>query len=77
MKVRTTVLCLPVADADKTLGFYQSVFGFSEAQIEDDMIALEFPNLSLFLMGKSAFEEYSLKAKRPALFCRLGWASQS
>lgn len=67
MKIRTTVLCLPVSDVHKSLGFYQSVFGFSEAQIEDGMITLEFPNLSLFLMSVPAFEEYSLKAKRPAL----------
>ena len=67
MKIKTTVLCLPVANLDRTLVFYQEVFGLPEAQIEDEMIAFELPNLSLFLMSKESYESYTTKAKRSAL----------
>jgi catechol 2,3-dioxygenase-like lactoylglutathione lyase family enzyme len=46
MKIRTTILCLPVTDLQKTLDFYQGVFGFGNAQIDGGMITLELPNLS-------------------------------
>lgn len=67
MKIKTTVLCLPVTDLQKTLGFYQEVFGFSDAQTEDGILALELPNLSLFLMEKESYESYTKKANRAAL----------
>ena len=67
MKVKTTVLCLPVSDLRKTLHFYKGVFGFGDAAIDGDMIALELPNLSLFLMTKESYESYTRKAKRDAL----------
>lgn len=65
-KIRTTVLCLPVNDPARTLAFYRNVFGYREAEIEEGIIALELPNLSLFLMEKDAFETYSRKAGRGA-----------
>lgn len=68
MKIRTTVVCLPVRDIDKTLAFYQNALGFSDAQVEEGMITLELPNLSLFLMEKSAFETYTKKVGRNAQF---------
>lgn len=68
MDIRTTVVCLPVSNTDKTLSFYQNVFGLPDITIEEDMIALELPNLSLFLMAKDAFEMYSKKAGRLAQF---------
>jgi predicted lactoylglutathione lyase len=52
----------------KTLTFYREALGFSDAQIEEGIIALELPNLSLFLMDKDAFEIYSKKARRRAQF---------
>jgi predicted lactoylglutathione lyase len=67
MKIKTTVLCLPVTELEKTLGFYKGVFGFSDAKIEEGIIALEFPNLSIFLMEKASYESYSAKAGRAAL----------
>lgn len=67
-EIRTTVVCLPVRDTEKTLAFYKNTFGFSDAQVEEGIIALELPNLSLFLMGKDAFETYSKKAGRGAQF---------
>ncbi|WP_143197369.1 VOC family protein [Chitinophaga niabensis] len=53
---------------DKTLAFYQNAFLISDIQIEDGIIMLEFPKLSLFLMKKDAFEAYSKKAGRGAQF---------
>jgi uncharacterized protein len=67
MKIRTTVLCLPVSNLEKTLDFYKAVFGMNDARIEEGMITLEFPNLSLFLMGRKEYEAYSKKAHRDAL----------
>ena len=68
MKIRTTVVCLPVRNLDKTLAFYQSALGFSDAQVDEGIIVLELPNLSLFLMEKGAFETYTKKAGRDAQF---------
>lgn len=67
MKIKTTVLCLPVTDLQKALGFYKGVFGFSDAKIEEGILSLEFPNMSLFLMEKESFESYTNKANRAAL----------
>lgn len=67
MKIKGTVLCLPVTDLQQTLDFYKEVFGFRDAQIDGDMIALELPNLSLFLMTKDSYEAYTKKANRDAL----------
>jgi hypothetical protein len=64
MKIKTTVLCLPVSDPDRTLTFYRNVFGYPDAEIEDGIILLELPHLSLFLMEGGAFESYSRKARR-------------
>lgn len=68
MKIKTTVLCLPVTDVQKALIFYREVFGFSDAKIEEGILTLEFPNLSLFIMEKNAYEAYAHEAKREAFF---------
>ncbi|MFN3497618.1 MAG: VOC family protein [Pannonibacter indicus] len=68
VKIRTTVLCLPVSDPGRSLAFYQNVFGYRDAAIEDGIIALELPSLSLFLMERTAFEAYSRKAGRGVQF---------
>lgn len=68
MKIKTTVLCLPVNDLQKTLVFYKGVFGFPDVKIEESILALEFPNMSLFLMEQESFESYTKKANRAALF---------
>ena len=67
MKIRTTILCLPITDLQRTLDFYREVFGFGDARIDGGMIALELPNLSLFLMERESYESYSRKANRDAL----------
>ncbi|OJU74760.1 MAG: hypothetical protein BGO09_08395 [Bacteroidetes bacterium 47-18] len=68
MKIRTTVVCLPIRNIEKTLLFYKDALGFSDANIDEGMIVLELPNLSLFLMEKDAFEAYTQKAGREAQF---------
>lgn len=68
MKIKTTVLCLPVTDLEQALNFYREVFGLPEAKIEEGILALELPNLTLFIMEKNAYEVYAHKAKREALF---------
>ncbi len=68
MNIRTTVVCLPVRNPDKTLLFYQNVFGFSDIQMDEGIITLELPNLSLFFMKKDSFESYTKKIGRKAQF---------
>jgi predicted lactoylglutathione lyase len=68
MKIRTTVVCLPVRNLEKTLAFYQNALGFSDAQVDEGIITLELPNLSLFLMEKDIFERYTKKVGRDAQF---------
>jgi len=52
---------MPVQQLDKTLSFYKNVFGLPDLQVEEGMITVELPNLSLFLMEKGDFESYSKK----------------
>ena len=68
MKIRTTVVCVPVSNIDTTLAFYKNALGFSDAQIDGGIITLELPNLSLFLMEKDTFETYTKKVGREAQF---------
>lgn len=68
ISIKTTIVCLPIHNLDETLAFYKNALGFSDAQIDEGMITLELPNLSLFLMEKDAFETYSKKAGRGAQF---------
>jgi len=68
MNIRTTVVCLPINNPDKTLTFYKNVFGLNDIQVEEGMITVELPNLSLFLMETNAFEIYSRKAGRGVQF---------
>ena len=68
MNIRTTIVCLPIQNLDNTLMFYKNVFSLPDIQIEEGMITVELPNLSLFLMGMNAFEIYSRKAGRGVQF---------
>ncbi len=68
MKIKTSVLCLPVIDLQKALLFYKGVFGFRDAKIEEGILSLEFPNLSLFIMERGGYESYTAKVNRKALF---------
>lgn len=67
MRVKTTVVCLPVTDLQRSLGFYRAFLERDDAKADGDTIVLELPNLSLFLMQRDGFEAYSRKAGRTAL----------
>lgn len=64
MHIRTSIVCLPVQNLEKSLTFYKNVFGLPDIQIEEGMITVELPNLSIFLMESAVFETYSQKAGR-------------
>lgn len=59
-----TVVCLHVRNLDTALAFYTEVFGLPGLEIEEGMITVELPGLSLFLLGHEQFERYSVKAGR-------------
>ena len=59
MRVKTTVVCLPVTDLQRSLGFYRAFLERDDAKADGDTIVLELPNLSLFLMQRDGFEAYS------------------
>lgn len=63
-KIVGTVVCLPVRSLDASIEFYQSVFGIPGLAAEEGMIAVELPDLSLFLIEERMFESYSRKAGR-------------
>jgi predicted lactoylglutathione lyase len=66
MKIRTTVVCLPIRNAAATAAFYKNALGFFDLEVEAGMVTLELPNLSLFLMERDAFETYTRKTGRAA-----------
>ncbi|SFC78560.1 hypothetical protein SAMN05421747_12615 [Parapedobacter composti] len=68
MKIRTTIVCLPIQHPDKTLTFYRNVFGLPDIKIDEGVITIELPNLSLFLMETNTFEIYSRQAGRGVQF---------
>ncbi len=68
MKIIGTVVCLPIHDSVKTITFYKNIFGLADLKMEEGIITLELPNLSLFLMENDAFEVYSKKAGRGVQF---------
>lgn len=59
-----TVVCLPVRDLQVALRFYQGVFDMPDLVIEEGMITVELPGLSLFLLEEENFASYSRKAGR-------------
>lgn len=59
-----TVICLPVRDLDASQVFYENVFSLPELTIEEEMIVVELPGLSLFLIQEQTFESYTRKAGR-------------
>jgi predicted lactoylglutathione lyase len=63
-KILGTVVCLPVRDLDASRAFYAEVFDLPDLSVEEGMITVELPNLSLFLIEEAAFESYSRKTGR-------------
>lgn len=54
----TVVLALPVADLERSLRFYRDGLGLATPGIDEDILAFELPNLSLFLIERSQYSTY-------------------
>ncbi|WP_035281146.1 VOC family protein [Brevibacterium album] len=63
-RVIGTVVCLPVSSVDTALEFYRAVFGIPGLTVDEGIVTVELPGLSLFLIEERAFESYSRKAGR-------------
>lgn len=59
-----TVICLPVRDLDASRVFYENVFALPELTVEEEIIVIELPGLSLFLIQEETFDSYTRKAGR-------------
>lgn len=64
MRIRTSVVCLPIRNAAASAAFYRNALGFHHLEAEAGMVTLELPNLSLFLIERDVFERYTRKAGR-------------
>lgn len=62
MKPATVIVSLPVADPDRSLRFYRDGLDLSPAEIDESGIAFELPNLSLFLIERREYENYTDRA---------------
>ena len=59
-----TVVCLPLQGLETTRVFSENVFSLPELTVEEEIILVELPNLSLFLIQEQSFESYTRKAGR-------------
>jgi uncharacterized protein len=62
MKPKSIVTCLPTRNLEKSITFYSECFKLEGLKIEDDTIAIELANLSLFVMSQESYEQYTLEA---------------
>ena len=58
MQPATVVVSLPVTDLDRSLRFYRDGLDLPTAGIDEDIIAFELPNLSLFLIETGEYARY-------------------
>ena len=68
MNPRTVVVSLPVTDPERSLRFYRDGLGLSVPDVEDGILTVELPNLSLFLIEAGPYQSYLDRAgvSRPA-----------
>jgi len=59
MKPGHIVLSLPVRDTDRSFCFYHDGLGMAAQKMGDDVVTLELPGLSLFLVSRQQFEKFS------------------
>lgn len=67
-RVIGTVVCLPVRDLAAALGFYRAVFAFPDLEVDEGIVTVELPGLSLFLIEENTFESYTRKAGRTTAY---------
>lgn len=54
----TVVVSLPVTDAERSLHFYRDGLQLANPEIDEGMVALEMPDLSLYLIQRSVYATY-------------------
>lgn len=59
MKPKTMVVSIPVTNPERTLRFYRDGLGFETPGIDEGVILIELPNLSLFLMENEQYTGYA------------------
>lgn len=59
MKPKTMVVSVPVTNPERTLRFYRDGLGFETPGIDEGIILIELPNLSLFLMESQQYASYA------------------
>lgn len=59
MKPKTIIVSLPVTDLERTLRFYREGFGLDVPGIDEGIILIELPNLSLFLTEQDQYAQYA------------------
>ena len=59
MKPNTVVVSLPVTNLERTLRFYRDGLGIETPGIDEGIILIELPNLSLFLMECQEYAKYA------------------
>lgn len=62
------MICLPVRNLEQSIQFYGHVFGLMDLEMEEGIVTMELPNLSIFLMEQEFYESYSLRAGKSAFF---------
>lgn len=72
MKPKSVVTCLPTENLDRALDFYRGCFRLEGLVVEEGMIVIELGNLSLFIMGREPYEQYTSKIGLQAGFAQDG-----
>lgn len=67
MRPKNTVISLPVSNIPASLEFYKSVVQIDIASVDEKIISIELPKLSLFLIEQQEFNSYSKIAGVSAL----------
>lgn len=56
----SVVVSVPVTDLERTLRFYREGFGLDLPGIDEGIILVELPNLSLFLIERQQYDAYAV-----------------
>ncbi|RSM87440.1 glyoxalase [Kibdelosporangium aridum] len=66
MRPATVIVSLPVTDLDRSLRFYRDGLRLPAPDVDENIIAFELPNLSLFLIEHSEYTTYTSRAGIPS-----------
>jgi uncharacterized protein len=59
VKPATVIVSVPVTDLERTLRFYRDGLGLETPGIDEGIILIELPNLSLFLIDRQEYAKYA------------------